>query len=234
MRHLYKPRRALKEIQKKVSKLLSQVPIADSVHGWVRGKSIKTAAQHHIGNCYLYHYDIDDYFDSVGSKLVYRLFVSELGCSPEIGKILTKLTTYKYSLPQGSPCSTSIANLVLSGFDSQITQYVSKRTGVYTRFGDNIIISSRNRLPDVKWVVETSLRRVGLKMNKGKEINAARIQRNGVKVIGIVIGSRLTVSRKFRNVVRAIMHQTKAQSSNLSLLGKIRFVQQFHPEFNKV
>lgn len=205
-----------------------------SVHGWVKGKSIKTVGQLHAGKRYLYHYDIDDYFDSIGSKFVYRLFVMVLGCSPDVGKILTKLTTYQFCLPQGSPCSPVIANLVLADFDYQMEQYLRKKDGVYTRFGDNLIISSHNRLPQVKKVVEEGLRRVGLKMNRDKEINAAEIQKTGVKVIGLVIGTRVTVSRKFRNIVRAIMHETRPRSNNLPLLGKIHFIQQFHPNYNKV
>jgi hypothetical protein len=115
-------------------------------------------------------------------------------------------------------------------------KYLQKKAAIYTRFGDNIIISSYNRLPGVKKVVQVGLRRIGLKTNKDKEINAAEIQKSGVKVIGIVIGSRVTVSRKFRNIVRAIMHKTSAGHNikNASVLGKIRYIQRFHPEYQKV
>ena len=39
------------------------------------------------------------------------MFLRE-GCTPAIARILTKLTTHKYQVPQGIPTSTLIANLV--------------------------------------------------------------------------------------------------------------------------
>ena len=239
-RILHKPRYALKIIQSNLKNLLSVIPLPDSVHGWVKGKSIKTAIEPHVSMKYLYCYDIKSYFDSIRNTQVFNLFTRQLLCSPEIAKLLTKLSTYRYCLPQGSPCSPVIANLILFDFDESMEGYVGKRNAKYSRLGDDILISSNHKIDNATRVVIQGLRRYGLEVNREKSRIGAP-KKSGIKVLGVVIGSGTTISRQYRKKIRAILHNAKTTgliAQNFEgrfewrkhLAGRIGFIEMFDPK----
>lgn len=242
-RILHKPRYTLKVIQKNIKKQLSIIPLLDCVYGWVKGKSVRSAVEPHRNMPYLYCFDIHSYFDSVHSIRVNKLFSEKLKCSPDVSKTLTRLCTYKSCLPQGSPCSPVIANLILYEFDRSMSSYTARRNARYTRLGDDIIVSSNSELSDVKHVVMSGLRRFGLKTNPDKT-KAGKPKESGIKVLGAVIGTGISISRTYRRQVRAILHnaqKTGLEKQNLDgrflfkehLLGRIGFIEMFHPEEGK-
>lgn len=237
-RILHKPRYILKVIQGNIKKRLSFIPLPDCVYGWVKGKSVRSAVEPHRSMRHLYCFDIHSYFDSVHSTHVYKLFTEKLKCSPDVSRILTRLSTYKSCLPQGSPCSPVIANLILFDFDRSMSSYTARRNVRYTRLGDDIIISSNSQLFDINHVVVSGLRRFGLKVNPDKT-QKGKPRETGTKVLGVVIGSGISVSRKYRREVRAILHNAQKTGLNPQnrdgrfnmrkhLLGRIVFVEIFN------
>ena len=188
---------------------------------------------------YLYCLDIKSYFDSIRNTQVFNLFTKQLLCSPEVAKLLTKLSTYRYCLPQGSPCSPVIANLILFDFDKSMKNYTSKRNAKYSRLGDDILISSNHKIDDATHVVVEALRRYGLKVNREKS-HIGVPKKSGVKVLGVVIGSGITISRQYRKKIRAILHNAKItglSAQNVEgrfewrkhLAGRIGFIEMFDP-----
>lgn len=163
-----------------------------------------------------------------------------MGCGPKVAAILTKLSTYKFCLPQGSPCSPVLANLILFDFDSQTENFVKKRGGVYTRTGDDIIISSNNNLINLDQLIISGLKRNGLKINQ-KKTKRGNPNKSGIKVLGVIFGSGIFVSRKYRREVKAILHnaeKTGLEGQNLTgrynfrqhLTGRIDFIKMFDPQ----
>lgn len=234
LRVLHKPRYKLKRIQSKIKKLLSMVELPECVHGWVKGKSIKSALEQHLGMKYLYCFDIRSYFDSINNGHVLYLFSKKLNCSPEVASLFTKLSTYRFCLPQGSPCSPVIANLILFDFDTSLAGY-AKRQGIeYSRLGDDIILSSNRKILRLEETVVNGLKRIGLKLNIEKSKTGVPIK-SGVKVLGVVVGSGISVSKKYRREVMAILYNAKStglDAQNLDgrfdmrgyLLGRINFI----------
>ena len=238
-RVLHKPRYILKVIQKNIKRRLSIIPLPSSVYGWVKGKSVRSAVEPHRGMSHLYCFDIHSYFDSVHSIRVYKLFSEKLKCTPDVSKILTRLCTYRSCLPQGSPCSPVIANLILYDFDRSMSSYTASINAQYTRLGDDIIVSSNSELSDVEGVVVSGLRRFGLKMNPDKT-KVGKPKESGIKVLGAVIGTGVTISRIYRRQVRAILHNAQKSGLNAQnrdarfnmrkhLLGRITFIETYHP-----
>lgn len=238
IRILHKPRYRLKIIQGSIKKRLSFIPLPDCVHGWVKDRSVKSAVAPHGGMKYLYCFDIHSYFDSVYSERVYKLFTEKLRCKPDVARLLTRLSTYKKSLPQGSPCSPVIANLILFDFDMSVNSYAKKRQAHYSRLGDDIIVSSNSELSDIEHVVTLGLRRYGLKINPDKT-QKSKPRTSGTKVLGVIIGSGISISRKYRREVRAILHNAEKTGLNIQnqdgrfdmrkhLLGRIGFIEMFN------
>jgi RNA-directed DNA polymerase len=64
------------------------------------------------------------------------------GCSPKIASILTHLTTHNFELPQGTPTSTHIANLIFLPNDFLIISYCKNNNLTYSRFVDDLVFSS--------------------------------------------------------------------------------------------
>lgn len=237
-RILHKPRYTLKIIQRNIRKMLSGVPVPDCVYGWVKGKSIKSAVEPHHNTKYIYCFDIHSYFDSVHPARVYVLLTKRLKCAPPVARLITSLSTYKKSLPQGSPCSPVLANLVLFDFDVSLSSYAAKHGILYSRLGDDIILSSDHKLSEITHIVTSELRRYELTINPNKT-QIGKPQLSGTKVLGVVIGTSISISKQYRREIRAILHN--AQRTGLDaqnrdgrynfrqhLAGRIGFIETFN------
>jgi RNA-directed DNA polymerase len=62
--------------------------------------------------------------------------------SPHLAHWLTKLTTWDHELPQGTPTSTHIANLVFLDTDIQLINLCNANNITYTRYVDDLTFSS--------------------------------------------------------------------------------------------
>src|SRR3972149_4199039 len=108
------PSYRLKKVQRLINKqILQKIPLPESLYGSVMGKSPKTNADRHKEKPFVYGLDIKDFYPSIHYTRVQKLFL-RLGCSDDIAWLLTQLTTYKGSLAQGFPTSSTLANLILT------------------------------------------------------------------------------------------------------------------------
>lgn len=158
----------LKEIQFRIKTLiLRKFEFKDFIQGGVKGKDNISNAKYHQGNKYFFITDIKNFFPSVNHKDVYNMFI-ENGFSPDVSSILTKLTTYKYFVPQGIPTSTYITNLVATPIDIELIELCLRNDIKYTRFVDDLNFSSKkefqNLIPDFIDIINSH----NLKINNRK------------------------------------------------------------------
>lgn len=133
----------LKIIQSAIkSKILSSIKLPDNIHGGVKGRSNITNAKPHQGNKYQFTTDLQDFYPSITHKQVYKAFLS-LGYSNHIAHWLTKLTTWKFELPQGTPTSTHISNIVFIETDEKLITLCKLHNLKYTRYVDDLTFSSQ-------------------------------------------------------------------------------------------
>lgn len=239
-RILYKPQGRLKFIQNNIKDILvSSIKMPDCVHGWVKGKSIRSALSPHKGMQYLYCFDIHSYFDSIHNKKVFILFNQKLRCSPTVARFLTKLSTYQSCLPQGSPCSPVIANLILFDFDVAMDNFAKKRGMKYTRLGDDILLSSNSKPNNLEKTIVEGLKKIGFKINKSKS-KSGTPSKSGLRVLGVVFSSKITVSQNYRRKIEAILFNSQKSGldkQNLDgrfnfrkhLYGRIAFIEMMDP-----
>ena len=134
----------LKLIQTRIKKnILDKINFPNYIQGGIKGSSNISNARLHLGNKYKFTSDIKGFFPSITPKHVYNAFCS-LGIHPEVSRILTILTTYKGRLPQGTPTSSHIANLVFISIDEKINAFCKSKGIFYTRYIDDITLSSKN------------------------------------------------------------------------------------------
>jgi RNA-directed DNA polymerase len=133
----------LKVIQGNIkNKILIPITLPDCVHGGVKGRSNITNAKPHQGNKFQFTTDLQEFYPNISSQRVYDTFIN-LSFSPHFSHWLTKLTTWKFELPQGTPTSTHIANLVFLETDLQLIELCQKHEITYTRYVDDLTFSSQ-------------------------------------------------------------------------------------------
>lgn len=150
----------LKEVQARLYDFMSkQVEMPQYVYGGVQGKNNVRNARFHQGNKYIFTTDLKSFFPSISHKQVFQMFLRE-GCTPTIARILTKLTTLKYQVPQGIPTSTFIANMVFKPTGLEIDQLAKAHHIKFSMFVDDITLSSKsdfkNLIPDFLSIIKKS------------------------------------------------------------------------------
>lgn len=118
--------------------LASDPPAA--VTAYTPGRSIITHVECHLSSEQLLKLDLRDFFPSISTARVYKLFV-EAGYTANVARTLAALTTVHGSLPQGAPSSPAISNLVLDAFDNAVSEVCTHQNLKYTRYADDIVIS---------------------------------------------------------------------------------------------
>lgn len=133
----------LKRIQKRILALLmSHVEIPTYAFGGVPKKDNIKNAKYHQGNKYIFTTDLRSFFPSISHNRVFEVYCNN-GYSPTVARVLTKLTTYKYQLPQGVSTSTLLALLAFKPTGDKLYDYALKHNLKFSIFVDDITISSK-------------------------------------------------------------------------------------------
>ena len=141
----------LKYIQRILHESLNRVygPHA-AVHGFVPKRSVATNARAHLGKRYILNVDLADFFPSITRKRIFgRLHSEPYGLQTPVAHAIASLATNVFAqLPQGSPSSPVIANIITAGMDTDLATLCRRLRCIYTRYADDISISnSRGEMP---------------------------------------------------------------------------------------
>jgi group II intron reverse transcriptase/maturase/CRISPR-associated endonuclease Cas1 len=145
--------------------------------------------------------DIDNFFDAVDHALIYNRLTSLLPDDPAVDRIMRWITApvryqgrliQRGGLPQGSPLSPLLANLVLDDFDKDLVAAGFRPV----RFADDFIVPCRTREQAERAgeLVARSLAEKGLALN-GDETRIARFA-NGLKFLGYRFVNDLAVEAR--------------------------------------
>jgi len=243
-RHLYVPEPELKRLLRRIKKIiLDPLPLEAAAHGGVRGKSPRTNAECHLAKRCLVTVDVKQFFPQVRHSVVYRMFRAEFGFGRDVARTLTRLTTYRAQLPQGSPTSTAIANLLLTmPLDRLVGTAAQDRNVDYSRFVDDTAMSGDNPRPlinDVARQLSTRGLRIHRPNTREPEKSKLRIMpRTGPqKITGLNVNSATcpSVPRAGRDNIRAAIHalptlsHAETQKAVRSIRGRIQHVVRLNP-----
>ncbi|AQR73916.1 retron Ec67 family RNA-directed DNA polymerase/endonuclease [Sphingomonas sp. LM7] len=92
--------------------------------------------------------DIVDYFDQFNFGRVQGFFLKDKNFElvPAVATAIAQIACFDNKLPQGSPCSPHIANLVSQFFDNRMARFLRSRRCSYSRYADDITISTNLRV----------------------------------------------------------------------------------------
>lgn len=166
------PRAELKRVQKRLKTILGKIEVPENVFSGVKGRSYADNATLHTGTNlrYLFKVDLTAFFPSISRETVYRFFLSDLKCSPDVACILTNLTTVDLSksslrnpqaiyaflsekkvtcfnhLISGSPTSQILSYLVNHRMFDEMQALADKCSVTMTIYVDDITFSSECKI----------------------------------------------------------------------------------------
>ncbi len=195
---------AHKELQSRLNKLYK---VPDCVHGFVHGKSIRSNASAHLAKKIILKIDIKNFFESIDIKQVALVF-QQLGCNLDISTMIAKLVTLNGNLVAGFVTSPVIANLVLVSMDNELSSIYNNDKYSYTRYADDITISSNLEYPDIN-NIESIINANGFKLNDSKTLISLRGKRQYVTGLTVFDNLRPRISKKVKRNLRLKIHYLK-------------------------
>jgi RNA-directed DNA polymerase len=229
LRLIESPKPRLKEIQRRIlTEILDWVPGHAAVHGFVRGRSIRTFAAPHAGKRTVLRMDLRDFFPSIYGVRVQSLFRTA-GYPEAIADLLGGLCTNAVPrsvwrahvaagdapalyatphLPQGAPTSPALANLCGYRADCRLAGLAAAAGAVYTRYADDLAFSTENPSFD-RSVERFALHVAAILEEEGFRVHhrKTRVMRQGVRqhLAGLVVNEKINVYRGDFDELKAIL-----------------------------
>ena len=220
-RYINAPTQRLKEIQTKIlNDILYKVPVDKHAHGFIDNRSIYTNAACHVGSECVVNLDLKDFFDTITKERV----IKELDRFVSTPLTIAELITFNDKLPQGTPTSPYMSNIVAVKLDRKLGGLAKKHKAIYTRYADDITFSSKTN-KDLHKIIpkaHSCIKKEGFTLNY-KKIQVMR--RGGRQVVtGLVVNDKLNVPRKKSRNFRAEIHQTRltGDEEDFHILAKLR------------
>jgi RNA-directed DNA polymerase len=210
-RDITEPFEELKLVQRAIREhLLLPIPLSSIVYSDRRGYSAPKNAAQHRNQPSLASVDIRNCYPSMTNAMVFRVFRKSVKVSDHLAGMLTRLTTLKGHLPQGTPTSGALANLILAPVDCVLEQIAASLGLIVTRYVDNIDFSGiRSReaiLPTI-----AALQAAGFAVRRDKVLNAG-YRRPHVVTGHLVDGRIVRLPLAKRANVGAAVHELVGRS----------------------
>jgi RNA-directed DNA polymerase len=184
--------------------------------GFVLEKSIVDNAKKHVGHHYVLNMDLKDFFHTFDRNRVKMGFIYEPfnlnGEKEPLAFLLASLCTHpleingekKTVLPQGSPTSPTLTNILCKKLDRRLTGLANRFGATYTRYADDITFSSPHNIytdeafnNELKRIIEEDQKLV---INPKK----TRLQKAGYRqeATGLIVNDKVNVRRRYVKQIR--------------------------------
>ena len=239
-RKITAPTGKLKDIQKCLSVILETYYNApECVHGFTHGCSVASNARKHIGKNYVLNIDIKDFFPTISYTRIMKS-LEEIGFTEELSDIIARICTipmwdeqmqmWRHSLPQGSPASPLLSNIVCKSLDTRLTNLAHRYCLDYSRYADDITFSSNHSVyaKNSRFIkeLEDVVKSCGFTINEKK----TRLQKKGSRqeVTGLIIGEKVNTYRQFRKNLRAAVFHAETNGCTSkeynNIMGRISYL----------
>lgn len=254
IRKIHAPSNELKYIQKKLAQALyknngkKQNKRNNISHAFEKEKGIISNAKIHRKKRVILNIDLENFFESFHFGRVRGFFIknNDFLLSTEVATVIAQLACYNGKLPQGSPSSPIITNLVCEILDRRISKIAKIYKLHYTRYADDLTFSTNDKkflnLQDEFYEkISKEIIKAGFKINDKK----TRLQLKDSRqiVTGLVVNKKVNVNRTYSKETRAMVQQLYKQGSfeingkaaTLNQLeGRLAFINQLTKYNNKL
>lgn len=154
-RQIDAPSLQLKAVQRSLSKILYECAAEirrkhqgkSSSFGFRAGQNIIENAERHVKRRWVFNIDLTDYFGHINFGRIFQFFVKneDFKLDPKVAAVIAQIACYQEKLPQGSPCSPIISDLVSSFLDYRLARLASKNRCSYSRYADDITFATSEK-----------------------------------------------------------------------------------------
>lgn len=199
-------------------------------HGFKPYHSIMTNGRAHVTKRFVFNVDLEDFFGSFNFGRVRGFFIKNKNFKLHEGvaTAIAQIACYENKLPQGSPCSPVITNLITHPLDISLAKLAKTEGATYTRYADDLTFSTNRSNfpegiaiiennhswqpgPELQWIVQ----RNGFGFNETKTRMQYRDSRQ--EVTGLTVNLKVNVSATYRYTVRSM-------ANSLFNTGKFEFI----------
>lgn len=228
-REICAPIEPLKALQRRVANVLyacrDEID-ADSgrrplSHGFRRKHSIITNARLHKRRRYVLNLDLQNFFPTFNFGRVRGFFIhnNSFKLHEKVATIIAQIACFENALPQGSPCSPIIADLIAHLLDVRLAQLAKTNQLTYSRYADDLTFStSRLEFPvsiaaptaagSPEWVpgndLITAIESAGFVINPSKTRMQFRMSRQ--LVTGLTVNTKVNIRPEYYRWTRAMCH----------------------------
>ena len=187
-------------------------------HAFRESHSIITNARAHKARRYVLNLDLESFFPSLNFGRIRAFFLknNHFKLDAKAATIIAQIACNKDVLPQGSPCSPILSELLTHFLDIRLTRMAKTLKCTYTRYVDDLTFSTNQKsfpaalatLTDNGWALGDELKsRIE---NAGFKINAikTRMQCRGRRqtVTGLIVNEKVNVTIDYYKRARAMTH----------------------------
>ncbi|MCI9407019.1 MAG: RNA-directed DNA polymerase [Clostridia bacterium] len=208
VRDIEAPSDTLKSFQTWIkNNILEKMKISENAKGFKRSCSILDNAREHVGKELVINIDLKDFFPSITYKKVFSLFYY-LGYTKEVCHLLTQICTNKANvLPQGSPASPIISNIITLKLDKRLNNLAAKYNCTYTRYADDMTFSGNKNIRIILPVIQEIITDEGFTINLDKLRLQYKFQRQ--EVTGLIVNTKVSIPHSLTNEIKNAIYFCK-------------------------
>ena len=210
------------------------------VTGFIPAKCVVDNAERHVGMNYVFNTDLKDFFPSISKSRVWATLkhypfhfndtiadaIAGLCCSEVVVEEEKRI-----ALPQGSPCSPILTNIVCRNLDYKLHKLAQKYHVRYSRYADDITFSCNRNV----FQKEGDFRKEMTDVIKGQNFiineKKTRLQKKSQRqeVTGLIVSDRVNVTRSYVRWIDNLLHIWERYGE---AEANMRFLRHYTPKQN--
>ena len=207
----------LKILNNSLSSIYSPI---ENVHGFVKGKNIKTNATMHLAKNNIYSLDIKDFFDTISVKMIEKSLI-EIGFQENAAHWISLIVTVNGFLVQGFNTSPTIANIVAKDLDNRFKDKCGELI-VYSRYADDMYFSSNDSLPEISFFSEV-VESFGFVLNTTKTQYMKRGQKQYVTGLTVFDTNCPRITKKIKRNLRLEIFYVKKYGYEEHVMNRLGY-----------
>lgn len=240
------PSRTLKALQRWLARnIIATAPVHDAATAYQKGRSIRQNALRHAGSAFTLRLDFTDFFPSFDAPSIKAFLLETVNSNSlplddrDIDFVL-RILCKDGRATIGAPSSPKLTNAMMYSFDECVSRYANSKSLIYTRYADDIFISSftPNALADAEaFVRKVSADHVRprLKINDNKTLHLSRAGHRSVTGLVLTPEGKLSIGRERKREIKSLVHSATHNKLNpvdrARLSGLIAFAHDVEPDF---
>lgn len=217
LRKIDSPQKGLRVVQQKLAELLAEnLDFKPCVQGFIKKRGVLPNATLHKKSTWVLNVDIKDFFGSINFGRVRAVFIAKpFEIHPDVATVIAQICCFNNYLPQGAATSPIVSNIVASTLDNRILKHVRSHHLTYSRYADDITLSSKRLFPreiahisDGRTIVGEDLAsifsRARFEINENKSRLQSKYDRQ--EVTGLITNKKVNIPAEYKHKVRTAIH----------------------------